>query len=1011
MGNKRLTLCLYALFPIFLTACGGGGGDSDTPTTPAPTTNQSPQVSISGEQNLQEGQISSLSATATDSDGTIANYSWSQTQGPTSIFTFNAAVLNFTAPDVESDTTITFQVMVTDNDGASASANYTINIQNDTNAAPIISSEPIADITELSEASIQVSAVDSDGSIVSIEWQQLRGPVINFTQTGQIINFTAPEVPSTSEVEFLVTATDDRGASSELPVTFMIVNVNKAPILNDTNFVSEFNQSTEFTLNIQDPDNDELTVSFASDLDGATITVVDEASFTYQYTSAINRISQAPISVSVSDGIATTQATINVAIIDSTAATIINVNPQNNSQAVSVNASLSIDFSDVMKTSSLSVNETAEGCVGSLQLSDDDFSSCLAITSLNLSGPESDTNTYFNGVTFSPALQQNRTYKLRVTEDLVNFDDTAINAQEITEFSTGSGDLVITEVVAIRFGTDAPWFEVYNGTGSDINLADYKVRTKSRNSSDGSITSSTIFNLPNQLIEVGEYAIIHSRFGDELFYDAAEQNKYIAFIGEAGSTIRPYWFVNGFIELLSGDETTTIDFVRFGNDTTEPTSPAHWSTGAAPSINNITGSSIKRDKDSTDTDTPSDWIYSLFTTPAGANDLTCEDDLDQDGIPDCAELPGSSFAGLPLYDWGARVNQKDLFVEVDYMDSSDAGIIPQRIALEKVISSFAAENIVVHFDVGDLYHQATGMSVENYDLGGGEQVIFRPYTPYNFNAGVEGLFHYKMANFDMRRKPIFHYMLMASSLNEDGSVGPAGLAEVNGNDLMITFGNWGLSLDNEASRNLTYNYQASTIMHELGHNLGLEHGGNNSINYKPNHLSIMNYLYQLRGLPTIGNNEGDRYYSSRYRTNPNCGVETSELVNGPLGSPESFVMSFSHGLGAPLDETSIEEANGLGYPGSVAVDYNCNLNLTETLSQDTNDDASTSVLNDVDEWSLIDLRFYSYFSGNRFGLDFTELNTVNNANTSIRQRIIKEEAPPLFILDEIQAVRKAAAEQ
>lgn len=171
MGNKRLTLCLYALFPIFLTACGGGGGDSDTPTTPAPTTNQSPQVSISGEQNLQEGQISSLSATATDSDGTIANYSWSQTQGPTSIFTFNAAVLNFTAPDVESDTTITFQVMVTDNDGASASANYTINIQNDTNAAPIISSEPIADITELSEVSIQVSAVDSDGSIVSIEWQ------------------------------------------------------------------------------------------------------------------------------------------------------------------------------------------------------------------------------------------------------------------------------------------------------------------------------------------------------------------------------------------------------------------------------------------------------------------------------------------------------------------------------------------------------------------------------------------------------------------------------------------------------------------------------------------------------------------------------------------------------------------------------------------------------------------------------------------------------------------------
>ena len=37
-------------------------------------------------------------------------------------------------------------------------------------------------------------------------------------------------------------------------------------------------------------------------------------------------------------------------------------------------------------------------------------------------------------------------------------------------------------------------------------------------------------------------------------------------------------------------------------------------------------------------------------------------------------------------------------------------------------------------------------------------------------------------------------------------------------------------------------------MHELGHNLGLRHGGGDDVNYKPNYLSIMNYAFQFAGL-------------------------------------------------------------------------------------------------------------------------------------------------------------------
>ena len=43
--------------------------------------------------------------------------------------------------------------------------------------------------------------------------------------------------------------------------------------------------------------------------------------------------------------------------------------------------------------------------------------------------------------------------------------------------------------------------------------------------------------------------------------------------------------------------------------------------------------------------------------------------------------------------------------------------------------------------------------------------------------------------------------------------------------------------------------QASTLMHELGHNMERRHGGEAfEPNCKPTYLSVMNYLYQLRGL-------------------------------------------------------------------------------------------------------------------------------------------------------------------
>ena len=92
-------------------------------------------------------------------------------------------------------------------------------------------------------------------------------------------------------------------------------------------------------------------------------------------------------------------------------------------------------------------------------------------------------------------------------------------------------------------------------------------------------------------------------------------------------------------------------------------------------------------------------------------------------------------------------------------------------------------------------------------------------------------------------------------------------------------------------------------MHELGHNLRLEHGGGDDVNYKPNYLSVMNYLYE-GGIPradSIGSNVPDRaltYLDYSEQALPISGntpgaLDTTDL-NEPagLGSGTADVFSY-----------------------------------------------------------------------------------------------------------------------
>lgn len=563
--------------------------------------------------------------------------------------------------------------------------------------------------------------------------------------------------------------------------------------------------------------------------------------------------------------------------------------------------------------------------------------------------------------------------------------------------------LVVSEVGSSPYINISTWFEIYN-TGSDpVDLADIDLRTNVRDRSDPyTDTGEALIQLPSLSIPPGGYALIRGRISDS--YVTAGRVAYV----KTSSNEVPNWYGSGgFLELLAGGK--TVDFVRFGDSTAVPTSTSGWGSGSAaalPTGSDSYGYAIARDASNTDTNLAVDWNYREFATPGGPNDVTDTADADNDGIPDANEAAGTTFAGLPLYEWGARQGTPDVFIHVNYMDSSDPGVIPRQAALDAVVSAFATEGINLHVDVGDLFDNASGTDPNYYDLSdASHKVPFAQAVAMGEYAGYANLYEYKYDHMPLARKQVFHYALFGYSQNADGSAGSSGRAEIYGNDFMVTLGNWGLTDSGSAGElNILENFQASTFMHEFGHNLGLRHGGDEDQNYKPNYFSIMNYLYQLRFLPDIGtaDDEGDRYY---LEYGHNSYQYISDIHRNPYHSSTASVnMDYSHGTGGDIDETDVSETVGLGQPGGAAVDYNGNGTSGDNLGHynlNASWGAGTDIISDYDDWANIELFFGRTYYGDTTGtlspLSSDSLTMQDDPVWDDRQEVYPETAPTEII--------------
>jgi len=189
------------------------------------------------------------------------------------------------------------------------------------------------------------------------------------------------------------------------------------------------------------------------------------------------------------------------------------------------------------------------------------------------------------------------------------------------------------------------------------------------------------------------------------------------------------------------------------------------------------------------------------------------------------------------------------------------------------------------------------------------------------------------------RRLVFRYCIFAHDIT--GIPGSSGRSEVTGNDFMVSLrvGVPGPNNDYEdrintlanrwAATGATFdtewaNVQAGSFMHELGHTLGLRHGGGDDINCKPNYLSVMRYGHQFNESAIVSNIPGIAA-GTEVRTNRPLDYSRSQ-TGMPLASLNENGLVETNGIGGAAGQRTLFGVGSAGArrvgPSSGPIDWN-----------------------------------------------------------------------------------------
>lgn len=170
-----------------------------------------------------------INGIASDVDGTITDYSWVVFSGPSTYTLINENTTTVTIENMVAGT-YTLRFTVTDDDGATDVDPVKINVaEENVNVIPVANAGPNKSITlPTNSVVLNGSAIDNDGSIQTISWQQLSGPSTATLVNQNTLTLTANDLVEGS-YNFELEVTDNDGATDTDNATVTVSAVNQAP--------------------------------------------------------------------------------------------------------------------------------------------------------------------------------------------------------------------------------------------------------------------------------------------------------------------------------------------------------------------------------------------------------------------------------------------------------------------------------------------------------------------------------------------------------------------------------------------------------------------------------------------------------------------------------------------------------------------------------------------------------------------------------------------------------------
>jgi hypothetical protein len=350
-------------------------------------------------------------------------------------------------------------------------------------------------------------------------------------------------------------------------------------------------------------------------------------------------------------------------------------------------------------------------------------------------------------------------------------------------------------------------------------------------------------------------------------------------------------------------------------------------------------------------------------------------DSDGDGLCDAWEIAGGiDFDGDGIIDPvndlllpGADPQRKDLYLEIDYMVAADHGHRPRPEAIQAVVDAFARHGITVHVDP---VHDAIPET---------RVVTFQSLDPACAGPSASSIYDLKARYSDPKRRSAYHYVVFGHYNTCDSPIGCAacppfigsqvpfgsgGLAELPGNDLIVSLG-----YIFDLGFTPTLEQEAGVLMHELGHNLGLRHGGDqDEPDYKPNFLSVINNNFTYVGIPVA--QEPGSVVPKSCAIPADCpgGICTSagtcaRIDYSAVALPTLDEVHLDEHVGITAGTTDItafvcpDLTSGIG-AGAGGIDWNCDGDATDlAVAGDLTGESVLSPLTGHADWPNLNFRF------------------------------------------------------